>query len=208
MANNPETLNQLYEVLLYKKKDIIAIQKKLDISGVLKGPDNQMTNNEARRQKMLANSYELLLDLVEDIIPIRKELRIDGNPILEVKLGSNKASTDISYKEIFNLLMYLEEDIIAIQDELGIIDYSNQERAEEVDEKVRSYLQKLEEFHGPLEDEPSVILLKYGEIGIEKIRFTGEGLPLFPNLTSQQLHEIFVKNPASAGQCPCLEQVS
>ena len=51
MANNPETLNQLYEVLLYKKKDIIAIQKKLDISGVLKGPDNanQMANIEARR---------------------------------------------------------------------------------------------------------------------------------------------------------------
>jgi len=51
MANNSETLNQLYKVLLYKKKDIIAIQKKLDISGVLKGPDNanQMANIEARR---------------------------------------------------------------------------------------------------------------------------------------------------------------
>src|SRR6266498_3711095 len=198
MANNPETLSQLYEVFLYKKKDIIAIQEKLGISGNA----NQMVNIKARRRKTLADSYELLLDLVEDIIPIRRELRIDGNPILEVELGSNKASTDISYREIFNLLMCLEEDIIAIQDELGIIGYSNQERAEEVDEKVRSYLQKLEEFHGPLEDEPSVILLKYDEIGIEKIRFTGEGLPLFPNLTSQQLHEIFVKNPASAGQCP------
>ena len=33
MANNSETLNQLYEVLLYKKKSIIAIQKKLGISG-------------------------------------------------------------------------------------------------------------------------------------------------------------------------------
>ena len=31
MANDPETLNQLYEVLLYKKKDIIAIQKKIEI---------------------------------------------------------------------------------------------------------------------------------------------------------------------------------
>src|SRR6266498_5016421 len=118
MANNPETLNQLYEVLLYKKKDIIAIQKKLGISGVLKGPGNQMANNEARRRKTLADSYELLLDLVKDIIPIRRELRIDGNPILEVELGSNKASLDILYEEIFNLLLYLEEDIIAIQDEL------------------------------------------------------------------------------------------
>ena len=34
MANNPETLAQLYEVFLYKKKDIIAIQEKLGISEV------------------------------------------------------------------------------------------------------------------------------------------------------------------------------
>src|SRR6266542_788060 len=150
MTNNPETLNQLYKVLLYKKKDIIAIQKKLSISGVLEGPGNQMANIEARRRKTLANSYELLLNLMKDIIPIRDDLSIDGNPILEVALQSNKASMDISYGEIFNLLLYLEEDIIAIQDELSIIGYSNQERVEKVDEKVRSYLQKLEKFHGPL----------------------------------------------------------
>ena len=89
MANNP---NQLYEVLLYKKKDIIAIQKKLGISGNA----NQMANIEARRRKTLADSYELLLNLVEDIIPIRDDLSIDGNPILEEALQSNKASTDIS----------------------------------------------------------------------------------------------------------------
>jgi len=34
MVNNPETLAQLYEVFLYKKKDIIAIQEKLGISEV------------------------------------------------------------------------------------------------------------------------------------------------------------------------------
>ena len=114
MANNPKILNQLYEVLLYKKKDIIAIQEKLGISSNA----NQMVNIKARRQKTLADSYELLLDLMEDIIPIQRKLRIDGNPILEVELGSNKASLDILYEEIFNLLLYLEEDIIAIQDEL------------------------------------------------------------------------------------------
>ena len=167
-----------------------------------------MANIEARRRKILANSYELLLNLVEDIIPIRVDLSIDGNPILEEVLQSNKASTDISYGEIFNLLMYLEDDIIAIQEELGIIGYSNQERAEEVDENMRACLQKLEGFHGPLEDDPGVILPKYGEMGVKKIMFTGEGLPLFPKLSPQQLHEIFVKNPSSAGQCPCLEQVS
>ena len=198
MANNP---NQLYEVLLYKKKDIIAIQKRLGISGNA----NQMTNIEARRRKTLADSYELLLNLVEDIIPIWDDLSIDGNPILEEVLQSNKASTDISYREICNLLLYLEEDIITIQDELGIIGFSNQERAEEVNEKARAYLQKFEEFHGPLEDVPIVILQKYGEIGVNKIQFTGEGHPLFPNLSPQQLHEIFVKNSTSTGQCPCLE---
>ena len=123
---------------------------------------------------------------------------------------SSEASTDISFGEIFNLFMQLEEDIIAIQGELDIVGYSNQERAEEVDENMRTCLQKLEEFHGPLEDDPGVILPKYGEMGIKKIMFTGEGLPLFPNLTPQQLHEIFVKNSVSFAnnQCPCLEQVS
>src|SRR5438046_2194559 len=103
MVNNPETLNQLYEVLLYKKKDIIAIQKKLGISGVLKRPGNanQMANIEARRRKILADSYKLLLELVGDLILIRDDLSIDGvlegpgNPILEEALRSNKASTDI-----------------------------------------------------------------------------------------------------------------
>ncbi|PKC52028.1 hypothetical protein RhiirA1_482430 [Rhizophagus irregularis] len=44
-------------------------------------------------------------------------------------------------------------------------------------------------------------------MGVNKIQFSGEGLPLFPNLSPQQLHEIFVKNPSSTGQCPCLEQL-
>ena len=66
----------------------------------------------------------------------------------------------------------------------------------------------VEEFHDPLEDGLDVILPKYCEIGVKKIWFTGEGLPLFPKVSPQQLHEIFVKNPSSAGQCPCLEQVS
>ncbi|RIA82849.1 hypothetical protein C1645_834711 [Glomus cerebriforme] len=161
MANNPEIVNQLYEVLLYKKKDIIAIQKKLGISGNA----NQMANIEAKRQKILADSYELLLNLVKDIIPIWDDLSINGNPILKESLRSNKASTDISYREICNLLLYLKENIITIQNELSIIGYSNQERAEEVDEKVRAYLQKFEKFHSPLEDDPSVILQKYGEMG-------------------------------------------
>ncbi|RGB24327.1 hypothetical protein C1646_773259 [Rhizophagus diaphanus] len=140
-----ESLDQLYEIFLYKKKDIIVIQKKLGI--------NVNANQEAVRQSKeeitLADSYELLLDLVGDILPIQEELNIEGNPILEVKLRK------------------------------------------EVDEKARAYFQKFEEFHDPLEDVPIVILQKYGEMGVNKIWFTGEGHSLFPNLSPQQLHEIF-----------------
>ncbi|GBC07755.1 hypothetical protein RclHR1_07680009 [Rhizophagus clarus] len=201
-----KTLAQFYGVLLYKKKDIIAIQEKLGIGGNVNQlavhPDSELMG------KTLADSYELLLELVGDLIAIQENLNIDGNPVLEVEYQSNEASTDISFGEIFNLLMYLEEDIIAIQDELDIIGYSNQERAEEVDKNVRAQLRKLEEFHGPLEDDPGGILPKYGEMGVKKILFTGDGLPLFPNFTPKQLHEIFVKNSASTDQCPCLVYVS
>ncbi|GET57686.1 hypothetical protein GLOIN_2v1869613 [Rhizophagus irregularis DAOM 181602=DAOM 197198] len=156
--------------------------------------------------KILADSYKLLLELVGDLIPIQEKLNIDGNPVLEVELRRDKASSDKPIR-LFDLLLYLEEDIIAIQNELGIIGYSNQERAEEIDENVRAQPQKLEEFHGPLEDDPGVILPKYGEMWVKKIMFTGEGLPLFPKLSPQQLHEIFVKNSANTDQCPCLEQL-
>ena len=98
--------------------------------------------------------------------------------------------------------MYLEDDIIAIQEELGIVGYSNQERAEEADKNARVYLQKFEEFHGPLEDVPSVLIQKFIDRGVKMFYFTGEGLPLFPKVSPQQLHEIFVKNLAGADQCP------
>ncbi|RIA84448.1 hypothetical protein C1645_784107 [Glomus cerebriforme] len=157
-------------------------------------------------EKTLADSYELLLELVGDLIPIQEKLGIDVNPVLEVELRRDKASSDKPIR-LFDLLMYLEDDIVVIQDKLGIIGYTNQARAEEVDENVRAQLRKLEEFHGPLEDDPGVILPKYGEMGVKKIWFTGEGLSLFPNLTPQQLHEIFVKKSAGTDQCPYLEQV-
>ncbi|RGB22110.1 hypothetical protein C1646_776632 [Rhizophagus diaphanus] len=197
MANNdPETL----------KKDIIAIQEKLGIGGNA----NQLAVplDSELMGKTLADLYELLLELVRNLIPIQENLSIDSNPILEETLRSNKASADVSFSEILNLLMYLEENIIEIQDELDIIGYSNQARAEEIDENVRAQLQKLEEFHGPLEDDPGVILPKYGEMGVKKIMFTGEGLPLFLKLSPQQLYEIFIINPTNTDQCPCLEQVS
>jgi hypothetical protein len=224
MANiSTETLAQFYGVLLYKKKDIVAIQERqaerklgmlplVTIGGVLEGPGNAnklvVPPDSELMGKTLADLYELLLELVGDLIPIQENLNIDGNPVLEVEYQSNEASTDISFGEIFNLLMYLEEDIIAIQEELHIVGYTNQEMAEEADKNARSYLQKFEEFHGPLEDVPSVLIQKFIDRGVKMFYFTREGLLLFPKVSPQQLHEIFVKNPASAGQCPCLEQVS
>ncbi|CAG8700657.1 1397_t:CDS:1 [Dentiscutata erythropus] len=197
-TDQSEIFAPFYEVLLYKK-DIIAIQEKLGInSNTLKQIEHEPNG------KTLDDSYELLLELVGNLIPIQGKLGIDINPVLEAELRRDKASSDKPIR-LFDLLLSLEDDIVVIQDKLGIIGYSNQERAEEVDENVRAQLQKLEEFHGPLEDDPGVILPKYGEMGVKKIRFTGEGLPLFPNLTPQQLHEIFVKNSASNNQYPCLE---
>ncbi|CAG8765058.1 40815_t:CDS:1 [Gigaspora margarita] len=170
-SGQSETLDLLYEVLLYKKKDIIAIQKKLGISSNA----NQTAMHQSKKAKTLADLYKLLLDLVEDMTSIQKGLGIIGNPILEEALQSNKAPEASTVIEIHNLLLCLEENIIAIQEELGIIGYSNQERAEEANENARAYLQKFEKFHGPLEDDPGVVLEKYGKMTVKKIRFTEEG---------------------------------
>nr|CAG8613691.1 1119_t:CDS:2 [Entrophospora candida] len=196
-SDQSKTSAHLYGVLLYKKKDIIAIQEKLGINiNTLKqiehGPDG----------KTLADSYELLLELVGDLISIQENLNIDGNPILAV--GYNivvnqniRGSSDLSLSKLFNLLLYLKEDINSIQEKLDIVGYTNQEIAEEANKNARMYLQKFEKFHGPLEDVPSVILQKFCKMGVKKIWFTGEGLPLFPNISPHQLHEVFVKKSAN-----------
>ena len=188
-SNQSEKFAPLYEVLLYKKKDIIAIQEKLGINiNTLKqiehGPDG----------KTLADSYKLLLHLVGDLIPIQKNLDFDGNPILAVEYNNvanqnNRGSSGLSLSKLFNLLLCLEEDIMSIQEELGIVGYTNQEMAEEADKNARVYLRKFEEFHGPLEDIPSVLIQKFIDRGVKMFYFTGEELPLFPNVTLQQLHQ-------------------
>ena len=110
------------------------------IGGILKRSENanklKVPSDSEFMRKTLADLYELLLELVGDLIPIQKNLNIDSNPVLKVEYWSNEASADISFGEIFNLLMYLD-DIIAIQEELGIVSYSNQERAEEADKTAK-----------------------------------------------------------------------
>src|SRR3954454_20977381 len=100
-----KTLAQFYGVLLYKKKDIVAIQEKLGMLPLVTigGNANKLVvppDSELMR-KTLADSYELLLELVGNLMPIQENLNIDGNPVLEVKYQNNEASTNISLKEIF-----------------------------------------------------------------------------------------------------------
>ncbi|CAG8627677.1 7912_t:CDS:1, partial [Paraglomus occultum] len=150
--NKTDQSAHLYEVLLYKRKDIIAIQEKLGInSNTLKQIKHESDG------KTLADSYKLLLHLVGDLILIQKNLNIDGNHILAVEYNNvanqnNKDSSNLSLSKLFNLLLYLEEDINTIQEELGIVGYTNQEMAEEADKNARVYLRKFEKFYGPLED--------------------------------------------------------
>ncbi|CAG8519895.1 4541_t:CDS:1 [Ambispora leptoticha] len=204
-SNQSETFAHLYEVLLYKRKDIIAIQEKLGIySNTLKQIKHESDG------KTLADSYKLLLHLVGDLILIQKNLDIDGNPILAVEYNNvsnqnNRGSSNLSLSKLFSLLLYLEDDIVTIQEKIGIVGYTNQEMAEEADKNTRVYLRKFEEFHGPLEDIPSVLIQKFIDSGVKMFYFTGEGLSLFPNVTLQQLHEIFIKKSANNNQCPCLE---
>ncbi|RIB20003.1 hypothetical protein C2G38_2035586 [Gigaspora rosea] len=159
------------------------------------------TNNNSGRSKTHAQLYKVFL------YKKKEKLGIDINPVLEAELRRDKASSDKPIR-LFDLLLYLEDDIVTIQEKLDINGYSNQERAEEADENARAYLRKFEKFYGPLEDYPGVILPKYVEMGVKKIRFAEKGFPLFLKLSPPQLHEIFIKNSASTDQCSCLEQVS
>jgi len=87
-------------VFLYKKKDIITIQKKLGINNNA----NQIAVHQSNKAKTLVDLYELLLELIGNLISIQKNLNIDDNSVLVMKYQSNKASTDILFREIFNLL--------------------------------------------------------------------------------------------------------
>jgi hypothetical protein len=76
----------LYELLLCKKKDIIAIQKRLSINsdwgkGLIE-KRNQTALNQSKKGKILEDSFGLLFDLVKELRPIQEELKIGRNPIL------------------------------------------------------------------------------------------------------------------------------
>ncbi|GET59097.1 hypothetical protein GLOIN_2v1786060 [Rhizophagus irregularis DAOM 181602=DAOM 197198] len=80
--------------------------------------------------------------------------------------------------QFYGLFLYKKKDIIAIQEKLGI---------------------------GPGNANKLVVPPDSELMG----KTLADSYELLLELLSpQQLHEIFVKNPSSAGQCPCLKQVS
>src|ERR1044072_4642765 len=91
----------LYELLLYKKKDIIAIQEKLGMAMVPKGPPsindntNQTALNQSKKVKTLEDSFGLLFDLVKELKPIQEKIDICGHPILTI-LHQDRKSTRLN----------------------------------------------------------------------------------------------------------------
>ena len=82
--------NQLYEVLLYKKMEVLAIQERLAERnlgmvplGLINDNANQTALNQSKKAKTLYDSYGLLFDLVEETIPI---LRLVAAPSLKTSL--------------------------------------------------------------------------------------------------------------------------
>ncbi len=140
---------QLYEVLFYKKKNIIAIQKKFGIDpDRRKGPienRNQTALNQSKKRKILK---ELLFDLVEELIDIRRKLDVISYLILiilyeNIQDFKKKTFEKMSFGILYHLLLYLEEDISMIQNDFGIISYSDQKISglEEANKNARVYLQ-------------------------------------------------------------------
>jgi hypothetical protein len=128
----------LYEVLLYKKKDIIAIQEKLGMTplGSINDNTNKTVLNE-NKGKILEDSFRLFFDLVEELVQIvRIKERSDADilpmhPILSI-LHQNKQDLveatcegdSISLGKMYHLLLYLEWDISLILGDLGIVGYT------------------------------------------------------------------------------------
>jgi hypothetical protein len=141
--------NQLYEVLLYKKMDILAIQKRI-AEGKLGINDNanQTALNQSKKAQILDYTGRLLFDLVEMIISIEEHLETGGHAFLNTLHRYREDLGEFSLREKYHLLLYLEEDITMIQGYLGIVSYTNEEMIEEEAEKdVRAYIQKFRRYH-------------------------------------------------------------
>ena len=116
-----------------------------------KGPienRNQIALNQNKKEKTLENSFRLLFDLVRELIDIWRELDVTGHLILTILYENiqdfeEETFEKISLRILYHLLLYLEEDISMIQNDLGIISHSDQEISglEEANKNARAYLQ-------------------------------------------------------------------
>jgi hypothetical protein len=146
----------LYEVLLYKKKDIIAIQEKLGMAVSERLSINDNTNQTALNEskgKILKDSFRLFFDLVEELVQIVQIMEGSDmaiHPILTILYRNIQdlvkvtcEGESMSLGEIYHLLLYLEWDISLIHDDLGIVGYTNPKKSRlEADKNARAYLQK------------------------------------------------------------------
>src|SRR3954447_12638641 len=150
--NSDKSEAQLYEVLLYKKKDIIAIQKKLGMNSdrrkVLIEIRNQTALNQSQKGKILEDSFGLLFDLVEELIDIREDLNVTCQPILTILYENIQDLEEETFRKmplgtLYHLLLYLEEKISVIQNYLGIVSHSDQKISglEEANKNAKAYLQ-------------------------------------------------------------------
>ena len=144
----------LYELLLYKKKDIIAIQEKLGMAmGSQKRPPpsindntNQTALNQSKKGKTLEDSFGLLFDLVKELKPIQEKIDIGGHPILTILHQNMQDLMDLTFGELplgemYHLILYLEREISSIQDLLDIDGYTNREISKiEADKNAIGYL--------------------------------------------------------------------
>ncbi|RGB42322.1 hypothetical protein C1646_788933 [Rhizophagus diaphanus] len=147
--------NQLYEVLLYKKMDVLAIQERLAKRKLgINDNANQTALNQSKKAEILDYALEdytskLLFDLVEKIISIEEDLETDGHSMLIILHRYDRKDLmdvsigEFSLREKYHLLLYLEEDISMIQNYLGIVGYTDEEMIiEEAEKDVRAYIQK------------------------------------------------------------------
>ena len=139
--------NQLYEVLLYKKMEVLAIQEHLaERKFSIKDYANQTTLNQSKTAETLDYTGRLLFDLVEMIISIEEHLEIGGHPTLNTLYRfredlNDRSLGEFSLREKYHLLLYLEEDISMIQRYLGIVGYTDKETIKEEAEKdMRAYI--------------------------------------------------------------------
>ena len=139
----------LYELLLCKKKDIIAIQEKLSINDNI----NQTALNQSKKGKTLKDLFRLLFDLVKELVQIVRIMKGPDMNILPILSILHRNIQDLveatcegetmSLGEIYHLLLYLEWDISLIHGDLGIVGYTNSEiSGSEADKNARAYLQK------------------------------------------------------------------